>query len=112
MARALRDAGFEVIYTGIRQTPPEIVAAALQEDVAVIGLSILSGAHIGLTRRVLHELRDRSAGDILVVVGGTIPHSDMAKLEAMGAAAIFPTGTPMSGLVETMRALTQQGAGP
>jgi methylmalonyl-CoA mutase, C-terminal domain len=111
VARALRDAGFEVIYTGIRQTAADIVVAALQEDVEVIGLSILSGAHLGLTRRVLDELRDRGAGDIRVVVGGTIPRSDIAKLEAVGVAAVFPTGTPLPALVEAMRALTRQEAG-
>ena len=105
VARALRDAGFEVIYTGIRQKPSEIAAAAIQEDVAVVGLSILSGAHLSLTRKVVAELRERGAEDILVVVGGTIPAADVAELAQIGAAAVYPTGTSLPELVSSMREL-------
>jgi methylmalonyl-CoA mutase, C-terminal domain len=107
VARTLRDAGFEVIYTGIRQRIEDIVSIALQEDVAVVGLSILSGAHVALTTRVVQALRDADAGDIAVVVGGTIPEPDVAKLQAAGAAAVFPTGTPLAELVRDIRALTE-----
>src|SRR4051794_34731886 len=106
VARALRDAGFEVVFTGIRQKVEDIVTIALQEDVAVVGLSILSGAHIALTTRVIEGLRAADAGDIAVVVGGTIPQADVPRLEAAGAAAVFPTGTPLDALVTAMRALT------
>ena len=108
VARTLRDAGFEVIYTGIRQRIEEIVSIALQEDVAVVGLSILSGAHTALTTRVVEGLRAVDAGDIAVVVGGAIPQADVPKLLAAGAAAVFPTGTPLDVLVREMRALTSQ----
>jgi len=108
VARTLRDAGFEVIYTGIRQRVEDIVSIALQEDVAVVGLSILSGAHVALTTRVVQALRDADAGDIAVVVGGTIPQADIAKLVAAGAAAVFPTGTPLDVLVRDIRALTSE----
>lgn len=106
VARTLRDAGFEVIYTGIRQRIEDIVSIALQEDVAVVGLSILSGAHIALTTRVVDALRAADAGDIAVVVGGTIPASDVSKLIDAGAAAVFPTGTSLETLVRDVRALT------
>jgi methylmalonyl-CoA mutase C-terminal domain/subunit len=106
VARTLRDAGFEVIYTGIRQRIEDIVSIALQEDVALVGLSILSGAHIGLTTRVVDALRDADAGDIAVVVGGTIPQGDVQKLLDVGAAAVFPTGTSLDDLVRDVRALT------
>ena len=105
VARALRDAGFEVIYTGIRQRPRDIVAAAVQEDVDVVGLSILSGAHVPLTRKVLDGLREAGAEDIEVVVGGTIPAGDVEKLLAIGAAAVFPTGTPLQALASAVREL-------
>ena len=95
VARTLRDAGFEVIYTGIRQRIEDIVSIALQEDVAVVGLSILSGAHLALTTRTVDALRAADAGDIAVVVGGTIPQADVQKLLDAGAAAVFPTGTPL-----------------
>lgn len=107
VARTLRDAGFEVIYTGIRQRVEDIASVAVQEDVAVVGLSILSGAHIALTARVIEALRAADAGDIAVVVGGTIPQGDVAKLLALGAAAVFPTGTPLDELVRGVRGLTQ-----
>ncbi|MFJ9626521.1 cobalamin B12-binding domain-containing protein [Streptomyces sp. NPDC091280] len=106
VARTLRDAGFEVIFTGIRQRVDDIVAVAVQEDVAVVGLSILSGAHLALTTRVIEALRATGAEDIAVVVGGTIPPADVPKLLSAGAAAVFPTGTPLDALVTGMRALT------
>ncbi|WP_019069993.1 cobalamin B12-binding domain-containing protein [Streptomyces hokutonensis] len=106
VARTLRDAGFEVIFTGIRQRVDDIVAVAVQEDVAVVGLSILSGAHLALTTRVIEALRATGAEDIAVVVGGTIPPADVPKLLTAGAAAVFPTGTPLDTLVTEMRALT------
>ena len=105
VARSLRDAGFEVIYLGIRQRPEQIASVAVQEDVQVVGLSILSGAHLGLTRKTLEALRDAGAHDVLVVVGGTIPHKDVAPLEAAGAAAVYPTGTPLEDIVDSMKAL-------
>ena len=108
VARTLRDAGFEVIYTGIRQRIEDIVSIALQEDVSLVGLSILSGAHIALTARVVDALRAADAGDIAVVVGGTIPQADVAKLLNVGAAAVFPTGTPLEDLVTGVRALTDE----
>jgi methylmalonyl-CoA mutase C-terminal domain/subunit len=106
VARALRDAGFEVVFTGIRQRIENIVAAAVQEDVAVIGLSILSGAHLAWARRTIEALKAAGAEDIAVVVGGTVPSADVPKLVAMGAAAVFPTGTPLEAVVAGMRALT------
>ncbi|MFF6989252.1 cobalamin-dependent protein [Streptomyces sp. NPDC010273] len=106
VARTLRDAGFEVVFTGIRQRVDDIVAVAVQEDVAVVGLSILSGAHLALTTRVIEALRATGAEDIAVVVGGTIPPADVPKLLTAGATAVFPTGTPLDTLVTTMRALT------
>ncbi|MBF6339164.1 cobalamin B12-binding domain-containing protein [Nocardia abscessus] len=110
VARTLRDAGFEVIYTGIRQRVEDIVAIALQEDVAVVGLSILSGAHVALTTRVVDALRAADAGDIAVVVGGTIPQADVPRLLEAGAAAVFPTSTPLETLVTEIRALTEHPA--
>ena len=105
VARALRDAGFEVIYTGIRQRPAEIAAAALQEDVQVVGLSILSGAHLSLSKKVVDALAEAGAGDIAVVVGGTIPSGDVEKLKAAGVAEVYPTGTELAALVESMTRL-------
>jgi methylmalonyl-CoA mutase C-terminal domain/subunit len=106
VARALRDGGFEVIYTGIRQRPEAIAAVAMQEDVEIVGLSILSGAHVALTKKTADALRAAGADDVILVVGGTIPRRDVARLEAVGAAAVFPTGTPLETVVETMRALS------
>ena len=103
IARALRDAGMEVIYTGLRQTPEMIVSAALQEDVQVIGLSILSGAHNAIVPRVLELLRERGMDDVLVVVGGTIPDADAAELKAAGVAAVFQPGASLDGIVEFIR---------
>jgi methylmalonyl-CoA mutase C-terminal domain/subunit len=105
VARALRDAGFEVIYLGIRQRPEQIAAVALEEDVRIVGLSILSGAHVGLTRKTIEALRAVGADDVLVVVGGTIPRRDVPLLEDAGAAAVYPTGTPLPDLVESLRSL-------
>ncbi len=102
VARVLRDAGYEVIYTGIRRTPEQIVESALQEDVAMIGLSLLSGAHNVLFARVLELLAERGASDILVFGGGTIPPEDVPGLEAMGVAAVFGPGTPAKTILETL----------
>ena len=103
VARALRDAGMEVIYTGIRQTPEMIAEAAMQEDADVVGLSILSGAHLVLVPKVLDALRARGLGDVLVVVGGIVPSEDVAPLKAMGVAGVFGPGTPMAAIVEFIR---------
>jgi methylmalonyl-CoA mutase C-terminal domain/subunit len=108
VARTLRDAGFEVIYTGIRQRIEDIVSIALQEDVALVGLSILSGAHLALTKRTVDALRAADAGDIAVVVGGTIPQGDVSRVLEAGAAAVFPTGTPLEDLVREVKALTSE----
>lgn len=105
VARTLRDAGFEVIYTGIRQRPEAIASVAVQEDVRIVGLSILSGAHVALTAKTADALRNAGADDVLLVVGGTIPKRDVARLEAAGAAAVYPTGTPLEDLVDSMRTL-------
>lgn len=102
VAHILRDAGYEVIYTGIRRSPEQIVAAAVQEDVAAIGLSLLSGAHLVLFRRVLDLLREQGAGDILVFGGGTIPPRDVEPLLQMGVGAVFTPGTPARQIVETL----------
>ncbi len=107
VARALRDAGFEVIYLGIRQRPEQIASVAVQEDVQIVGLSILSGAHVALTDKTANALRAAGADDILLVVGGTIPSRDVPRLEAAGAAAVYPTGTPLETLVESMRRLSE-----
>jgi methylmalonyl-CoA mutase C-terminal domain/subunit len=109
VARTLRDAGFEVIFTGIRQRVEVIVATAVQEDVALVGLSILSGAHLRLTERVIKGLRDAGAADIPVVVGGTIPPDDVSRLLEAGAAAVFPTGTPLDDVVKEVRQLCASG---
>ena len=103
IARALRDAGMEVIYTGLRQTPEMIVNAALQEDVDVIGLSILSGAHNAIVPRVNDLLRSNKMDDVLLMVGGTIPEQDVPTLKQAGVAAIFGPGTPMDQIVEFIR---------
>ena len=103
IARALRDAGMEVIYTGLRQTPEQIVAAALQEDADVIGLSILSGAHMHICPRVMALLEERGLRDVLVVVGGIIPDVDIPKLNEIGVGGIFLPGTPTQDIVEFIR---------
>jgi methylmalonyl-CoA mutase C-terminal domain/subunit len=99
IARALRDAGMEVIYTGLRQTPEMIVAAALQEDADAIGLSILSGAHMHICPRVMELLKERGLEDVIVVIGGIIPDVDIPKLKAMGIKGIFLPGSPMQDIV-------------
>jgi methylmalonyl-CoA mutase, C-terminal domain len=104
IARALRDAGMEVIYTGLRQTPEMIVNAAIQEDVHCIGLSILSGAHNVIVPRILQLLADARATDILVVLGGTIPETDIPALKEKGVSAIFGPGTPLETTVNFIRA--------
>ncbi len=100
IARALRDAGMEVIYTGLRQTPEKIVAAALQEDADVIGLSILSGAHMHICPRVMALLKEQGLDHVKVVVGGIIPDVDRERLQVMGIAGIFLPGTPMQAIVD------------
>jgi methylmalonyl-CoA mutase C-terminal domain/subunit len=103
IARALRDAGMEVIYTGLRQTPEMIVSASLQEDVDVIGLSILSGAHNAIVPRVIELLKQHKIEDVLVVVGGTIPEQDIEFLKKAGVAAIFGPGTLMEDIVSFIK---------
>ena len=100
IARALRDAGMEVIYTGLRQTPEQIVTAALQEDADVIGLSILSGAHMHICPRIVELLNEKGLSGVLVVVGGIIPDTDVPKLNAIGIDGIFQPGTPMQTIVD------------
>lgn len=103
MARALRDAGMEVIYTGLFQTPEMIARAAVDEDVDVIGLSILSGAHRALFPRIFSELEAAGLSDVLVVAGGTIPNADVEELKALGVAEIFGPGTPLESAVRFIR---------
>jgi methylmalonyl-CoA mutase C-terminal domain/subunit len=100
IARALRDAGMEVIYTGLRQTPEQIVAAALQEDADVIGLSILSGAHMHICPRLMALLREKGLDQVKVLVGGIIPDVDIPKLKAMGVEGVFLPGSPMQDIVD------------
>ncbi len=104
IARALGDAGMEVIYTGLRQTPEQIVAAALQEDADVIGLSILSGAHMHICPRIVELLREQGLDDVLVVVGGIIPDADRARLREIGITGVFPPGTPMKEIADFLNA--------
>ena len=103
VARALRDAGMEVIYTGIRQTPKMIAEAALQEDVQVVGLSILSGAHLELFPRVIEELRARGVDDVLMFAGGIIPDEDVPSVKEMGFAAVFGPGTDTADIIEFVK---------
>ena len=103
IARALRDAGMEVIYTGLHQTPEQIVETAIQEDADAVGISILSGAHMTLVPRILDGLRDRGAEDVLVVVGGTIPTEDAEELKGRGVAEVFTPGAPTSAIVDFLR---------
>lgn len=110
VAHVLRDAGFEVIYTGIRRSPEQIVEAAIQEDVAGIGLSLLSGAHNVLFERVMQLLHERHADDIVVFGGGTIPPKDIPLLKNLGVAAIFTPGTPAKQIVETLHELLDEKA--
>jgi methylmalonyl-CoA mutase cobalamin-binding domain/chain len=104
IARALRDAGMEVIYTGLHQTPEQIVETAIQEDADAVGVSILSGAHMTLVPRIVDGLRDRDAGDVLVVVGGTIPPDDADELKAQGVAAVFGPGATTTEIVDFLSA--------
>jgi len=104
IARALRDAGMEVIYTGLRQTPEQIVAAALQEDADVIGLSILSGAHNHIAPRLMQLLHEKGLDDVLVVIGGIIPDVDIPRLKELGVKGIFLPGTPMQAIVDFINA--------
>jgi methylmalonyl-CoA mutase, C-terminal domain len=108
IARALRDAGMEVIYTGLRQTPEMIVNAALQEDVQVIGLSILSGAHNAIVPRVMELLREKDMLDVRVIVGGIIPDEDAEALKQLGVAAVFQPGASLDAIVEFIRAQVAQ----
>lgn len=110
IARALRDAGMEVIYTGLRQTPEMIVHAALQEDVQVIGLSILSGAHMAIVPRVLEIMRQRKMDDVIVVVGGTIPEEDAVRLKDQGVSAVFQPGASLDRVVGFIRDAVQASA--
>jgi methylmalonyl-CoA mutase C-terminal domain/subunit len=100
IARALRDAGMEVIYTGLHQTPEQIVETVLQEDADAVGLSILSGAHMTLVPRVIELLREQDAGDVVVTVGGTIPNQDIPELKDLGVAEVFTPGAPTSKIIE------------
>jgi len=100
IARALRDAGMEVIYTGLRQTPEQIVTAALQEDADVIGLSILSGAHNHIAPRLMDLLKENGLDDVLVVIGGIIPDVDVPRLKAIGVKGVFLPGTPMQEIID------------
>jgi methylmalonyl-CoA mutase C-terminal domain/subunit len=100
IARALRDAGFEVIYTGLHQTPEQVVQVAVQEDADAVGLSLLSGAHLTLVPRVLDGLRAEGLGDVLVIVGGIIPDADIPALKELGVAAVFTPGAPLQTIVQ------------
>ena len=104
IARALRDAGMEVIYTGLHQTPEQIVETAIQEDADAVGISILSGAHMTLVPRILDGLRENERDDVVVVVGGTIPNDDAADLKGRGVAEVFTPGAPTAEIVEFLRA--------
>lgn len=104
IARALRDAGMEVIYTGLHQTPEQIVETAIQEDADAVGISILSGAHMTLVPRILDLLKEQGAEDLLVLVGGTIPNDDVVELKAKGVAEVFTPGAPTSEIVDFLNA--------
>jgi methylmalonyl-CoA mutase C-terminal domain/subunit len=103
IARALRDAGMEVIYTGLHQTPEQIVETAVQEDADAVGISILSGAHMTLVPRILELLKENSAEDVVVVLGGTIPQDDAEELKQQGVAEVFTPGAPTSQIVDFLR---------
>ena len=108
IARALRDAGMEVVYTGLRQTPEMIVNAALQEDVQVIGLSILSGAHNAIVPRVLELLKEKGMTDVVVILGGIVPDEDAAELKRQGVGAVFQPGASLEAIVEFIRGSVKQ----
>ena len=109
VARALRDAGVEVIYTGLHQTPEQIVAAAIQEDVDAVGLSVLSGAHMTLFPRVIELLKEQDAGDIIVFGGGIIPDDDIKALKQQGVAELFTPGTPLQDIVAWLKKRFPEG---
>jgi methylmalonyl-CoA mutase C-terminal domain/subunit len=110
IARALRDAGMEVIYTGLRQTPEMIVNTALQEDVQVVGLSILSGAHNAIVPRVMELLKEKKMDDVVVIVGGIVPDEDAAQLKQAGVAEVFQPGASLEKIVEFIRGSVKQAA--
>jgi methylmalonyl-CoA mutase C-terminal domain/subunit len=110
IARALRDAGMEVVYTGLRQTPEMIVNAALQEDVQVIGLSILSGAHNAIVPRVMELLKEKQMSDVLVIVGGIVPDEDAARLKQLGVAQVYQPGASLEAIVNFIRSSVKQTA--
>ena len=110
VAYGLRDAGFEVIYTGLHQAPLQIVNTAIQEDVDVVGLSILSGAHLNLTKRVLDGLKEKGAEDKMVIVGGTIPQADMAKLKDTGVTEVFTSGASIKQIAQFIKEKVRGGA--
>jgi methylmalonyl-CoA mutase, C-terminal domain len=111
IARALRDAGMEVIYTGLHQTPEQIVATAIQEDADAVGISILSGAHMTLVPRIVELLREEGAGDVLVTVGGTIPDRDIPELKKLGVAEVFTPGAPVQDIVRFLQDAHNRQAG-
>ena len=108
VAYGLRDEGFEVVYTGLRQTADQIAVAALQEDVDVVGLSILSGAHVSLTRKVIERLKGHGAGDIPVLVGGVIPDRDIPRLKQIGVSEVFTSGTSIHSIAEYIRSKVER----
>ena len=110
VARALRDAGMEVIYTGLHQTPEQIVQTAVAEDADAIGLSILSGAHMTLVPRIVQLLREQDAGEVVVTVGGTIPADDIPELKALGVAEVFTPGAPTHAIIDFIRGAVRQPA--
>jgi methylmalonyl-CoA mutase cobalamin-binding domain/chain len=110
IARALRDAGMEVIYTGLHQTPEQIVETVIQEDADAVGLSILSGAHMTLVPRVIELLRDQDVNDVLVTVGGTIPADDIPQLKALGVSEVFTPGAPTQEIIDFIRGAARDAA--
>ena len=111
IARALRDAGMEVIYTGLHQTPEQIVETVLQEDADAVGLSILSGAHMTLVPKVIELLRAQDAGDVVVTVGGTIPAQDIPELKELGVAEVFTPGAPTQAIIDYIRSALEPASG-
>jgi methylmalonyl-CoA mutase, C-terminal domain len=110
VARALRDAGFEVVYAGLHQTPEQIVAAAVQEDADAVGLSILSGAHMTLVPRIVELLREQGVDDVVITLGGTIPADDVPELKKLGVAEVFTPGAPTDAIVEFIRGAVAERA--
>lgn len=108
IARVLRDGGMEVIYGGLRQTPEMIAAAAVDEDVQVVGLSVLTGGHVGLTEKVLEELEKAGGDDVAVVLGGVVPNHDIEPLLERGVAAVYPSSTPLQEIVDSVRDLAEE----